>query len=116
MKIDFSTCRGIFDLAQKEQKVEELEAKMQGDEFWEDNDAAQKVISECNALKLWTIPYNDLKQSFTSVQALLPEVIAEKEDELLDELKKELIRIDKSLSEMEIRRCYQGSLIAKIAI
>ena len=113
MKIDFSTCRGIFDLAQKEQKVEELEAKMQGDEFWEDNDAAQKVISECNALKLWTIPYNDLKQSFTSVQALLPEVIAEKEDELLDELKKELIRIDKSLSEMEIRKMLSGELDSK---
>lgn len=113
MKAVSFTCGGIFDLAQKEQKVEELEAKMQRDEFWEDNTQAQKVISDCNALKLWTVPYHDLKQSFTSIQALLPEAIAEKEQEMIEEFQKELIRIDKALSEMEIRKMLSGEMDSK---
>jgi peptide chain release factor 2 len=81
--------------------------------FWDDNHAAQKVISECNALKLWTVPYQDLKQSFSSIQALLPEVIAENEVALLEEFRKELVRIDKSLSEMEIRKMLSGEMDSK---
>jgi peptide chain release factor 2 len=86
---------------------------MRADGFWDDNHAAQKVISECKALKLWTVPYQDLKQSFSSIQALLPEVIAENEIGLLEEFRKELVRIDKSLSEMEIRKMLSGEMDSK---
>lgn len=83
---------------------------MEADGFWDDKHAAQKVISECNALKLWTVPYQELKQSFSNIQALLPEVIAENEVGLLEEFRKELVRIDKNLSEMEIRKMLSGEM------
>ena len=86
---------------------------MQADDFWDDQESAQKVIAECKALKLWTDPYQNLNQSFSSIQALLPDVIAENELELLEEFRKELIRIDKSLSEMEIRKMLSGELDGK---
>lgn len=107
------TCRGIFDLAQKEETVAELEAKMQADAFWENKEEAQKVIAECNALRMWTEPYRDLKQSFSSIQELLPEAVKEKAEDLLEECHKELLRIDKSLSDMEIRKMLSGELDGK---
>ena len=64
MKIDSCTCGGIFDLANKEKRVHELEAKLEAPDFWDDNIAAQKVIGECNELKAWTIPYKEVKQRF----------------------------------------------------
>ncbi len=113
MKTAFFTCRGIFDLAQKESEVEELEAKMEGEGFWDDNQSAQKVISQCKTLKMWTVPYQELTQSFSSIKELLPEVIKEKEEVLLEECRQELNRIDKSLSEMEIRKMLSGEMDSK---
>jgi peptide chain release factor 2 len=86
---------------------------MEREGFWDDNNAAQKVISQCNILKMWTVPYHDLKQSFSSIQELLPEAIKEKEEEMVDEFRQELIRIDQCLSEMEIRRMLSSEMDGK---
>jgi peptide chain release factor 2 len=106
-------CRGIFDLAQKEQEVQELDAKMQREGFWDDNDAAQKVIARLNEIKLWTVPYRDLQERFINVEALLPEAMKEKEEELVEELYQELLHVDRSLSELEVRKMLSGEMDAK---
>ena len=86
---------------------------MAQENFWEDAESAQKIISQCNALKLWTEPYQNIAQSFSSVKALLPEAIAEHEEALIEECCAELIRLDKSLSEMEVRKMLSGELDSK---
>lgn len=113
MRIDYFICGGIFDLGSKEKKVEELQAKMEVPEFWEDNTAAQKVISECNALKAWTIPYKDLKERFTNVKTLLPEAEECGETELVQDLLQELHLVEKGLAELEIRKMLSGELDSK---
>jgi peptide chain release factor 2 len=103
-------CGGIFDLANKEKKVHELEAKMGTPDFWDDNIAAQKVIDECNALKAWTLPYQEVKQRFTNVKELLPEVAESGDSEFFNQLLQELSEVDKVLSELEIRKMLSGEL------
>ena len=39
-------CGGIFDLAVKEENVQNLETRMAESGFWEDQSAAQKIIDE----------------------------------------------------------------------
>jgi peptide chain release factor 2 len=41
--------------------------------FWDNNEAAQKVIADCNLLRAWTLPAKDLKRRFFEVEELLPE-------------------------------------------
>lgn len=106
-------CRGVFDLAHKEQEVAILEAKMGAENFWDDPQEAQKIISRCNDLKLWTVPYREIEQTFLSIQSLLPEAIAEKEEELVEEFRKELARIDQILSDMEVRKMLSGEMDSK---
>ena len=38
---------------------------MEEGDFWSDNEAAQKVINQCNLLKGWTEPYRTIKKRFT---------------------------------------------------
>jgi len=83
---------------------------MQGNSFWEDQEEAKKVIEQSKALKAWTVPYQDLKRRFSDVKALLPEVLSTKEEELLGDLRQELIYIDKTLSELEIRKMLSGEM------
>jgi peptide chain release factor 2 len=97
-------------LATKERKVQELEVRMEAVDFWEDNAAAQKIISECNDLKAWTIPYKELKQRFDNVKSLLPEVDEASDAEFFTQLIEELNVVDKVLSELEVRRMLSGEL------
>ena len=81
------------------------------EDFWADSSAAQKVINECNLLKSWTEPYNQIQKRFEAARDLLQEV-DESEDlylELLDELK----IIEKELEELEIKKMLSGELDTK---
>jgi len=97
-------------LASKQARVEELDSLMLSPGFWDDNDKAQATIAEMNRLKLWITPYNDLKLRFTDVAELLPEAAEAGEDDMVQELLKELESIDASLSEMEVRRMLSGEM------
>jgi peptide chain release factor 2 len=78
--------------------------------FWDDHVAAQKVIAERNQLKLWTVPYKEIKESFENVSALLPEVEESGDQKFLDDLMRELAKIEKDLGELEVRKMLSGEL------
>ena len=83
---------------------------MEAPTFWEDNDKAQKVIAENQLLKLWTVPYNQLKGRFNDVKDLLPEAFEMGDPGLIKELSQELEVIDKSLGDLEVRKMLSGEL------
>jgi len=100
-------------LASKEARVKELETLMEANDFWQDGDRAQKVINESNQLKIWTVPYQDLKRRFEDIKALLPEAYEANEESLVQELIEDLNHIDKSLNDLEVRRMLSGELDSK---
>lgn len=86
---------------------------MENPAFWDDNAKAQTVISEVKQLKAWTEPVQELKNRFEDAKTLLPEAEELEDDALLTELKEEIRIIDKSLSELEIRKMLSGELDGK---
>ncbi len=97
-------------MASKEARVAELETKMESPEFWNDNDQAQKIISECNKLRLWTVPYKSLKTRFYDVKELLPEAYEVHDEKLITELLEELGNVERELGDLEIRKMLSGEL------
>lgn len=83
---------------------------METPDFWDDNNAAQKIIDECNALKAWTVPYKELKSRFDNVVELFPEVNEADDLEFFNHLVSELEDIDKILAELEVRKMLSGEL------
>jgi peptide chain release factor 2 len=83
---------------------------MEADDFWDDQYKAKKVIDQGKALKAWTVPYKEVKQKFSDVQALLPEALLIKDEALIEELRKELLYIDQVLSDLEIRKMLSGEM------
>jgi len=79
-------------------------------EFWDDQEAAQKIIEESNGLKLWTIPYQELKKRFEDIKDLLPEAFALGDGELVQELLQNLSDIEKKLGDLEVRKMLSGEL------
>ncbi len=83
---------------------------MGGSHFWDNNDKAQTLIAECKQLKVWTTPYNDSKRRFEDVKDLLPEAFEMGDQELLNELQKELESVDEGLNDLEILKMLSGEL------
>ncbi|MGR3973039.1 MAG: peptide chain release factor 2 [Candidatus Rhabdochlamydia sp.] len=99
-----------LDLDQKQDKIHEFEALMSLPSFWDDSHEAKRVITEVNQLKEWTFPYGHLHERFMAVESLYPEVKSAEDQELLEDLQKELIAIDHALAELEIRRMLSGEM------
>jgi peptide chain release factor 2 len=81
--------------------------------FWDDQEAAQKVIEEANALRLWTVPYREITRAFADIKELWPEAEAIGDGELLKELTAALQDIEQKLQEMEVRKMLSGELDSK---
>ena len=106
-------CGGIFDLEVKEKRVQELEKLMEDSQFWDNQEGAQKVISEVNDLRSWTVPYKELKESFGNVESLLPDALEMGDEGLIDELGHELSKVENVLSQLEVRRMLSGEMDSK---
>lgn len=78
--------------------------------FWDYPENAQKVISDLNALKSWTHPYQQLQDRFQSIQELLPEAEQAGLTDLLQELYSQLEDVEKQLSELEVRRMLSAEM------
>lgn len=85
---------------------------MENENFWENNETAQKTINENNQLKAWTVPFEEIQKRLEAVSSLLPEVSEEDED-LFEELLLELKAIEKECTELEIRKMLSGELDEK---
>lgn len=83
---------------------------MEQPSFWQNNEKAQSVIAECNRVRGWTVPYNQLKRRFSDVQTLLPEAVEANEEALVGELLSELNQIEKGLTDLEIRKMLSGEM------
>ena len=106
-------CGGIFDLEVKEKRVQELEKLMEDPQFWNEQIRAQQVIAEVNDLRSWTIPYRELKESFSNVESLLPDALEMGDEGLIDELAHELCKMENVLSQLEVRRMLSGEMDGK---
>lgn len=97
-------------MASKEARVKELETLMEANDFWGRPEQAQKVINECNQLRLWTVPYQELHRRFEDVKALLPDAYEANEQALIVELLADLDQIEKRLSELEVQKMLSGEM------
>lgn len=88
---------------------------MEAADFWNDNEAAQKVIAEANALRVWTVPVAELEAGFENVHSMLPEAYELGEQELIDELLAELTKLEERFEALELQKMLSGELDDKNA-
>jgi peptide chain release factor 2 len=93
---------GLFDLPEKEKQIAALEVKMAVPNFWDDNDAAQKIIAEVNALKQAADAYKAMQSAYEDIQVMM-ELAAEEDDEsLLPDIASSVEDLNKKLNDYEL--------------
>ncbi|WP_339060473.1 peptide chain release factor 2 [Tepidibacillus marianensis] len=100
--------RGLFDIDGKKSQVAELEQKMVQPNFWDDNEAAQKVINEVNQLKEHVDQLTSLQDQFEDLQVMVELSVEENDESLLSDLAKGVRSLSKELADFELQLLLSG--------
>ncbi len=99
--------RSIFDVAAKSVRQAELEKATASPDFWQDSNAAREVFDELNAIKAWTGPLKELRDSCDDLAALI-EMADEEGGEAADEAVGALEALESTLADLEFRKMLSG--------
>ncbi|HEY4392008.1 MAG TPA: peptide chain release factor 2 [Paenibacillus sp.] len=95
--------RGSLDLDLKQEMIANYEEKMAAPDFWDDNDKAQALIAEMNAVKSSVDQYNILQQEYDDIE-MMAELAEEENDEaLLSEISTSVASLLKKLEDFELQ-------------
>jgi peptide chain release factor 2 len=94
---------GLFDLDKKKERIKELELEMADPSFWNDQEAAQAVISEANGLKGYVNSFQDLEERIENVEVSYELVKEENDQELFDDLQSEITELKKGINDFELQ-------------
>ncbi|WP_332629867.1 peptide chain release factor 2 [Halalkalibacter flavus] len=95
--------RGSLDLDEKQERIAELEEKMTDPDFWNDQDAAQVVINEANALKEQVNTFLELNGQFEDLEVSYDLVKEEPDEDLQKELEDGVKSLSQAMNDFELQ-------------
>lgn len=94
---------GLFDLENKEARIQELDEMMLMPDFWNDQNGAQTVINEANGLKAIVNEFNDLLTTQENLEMTLELLKEEPDEDLQEELGSELEDFQSKMDGFELQ-------------
>ncbi|MWV46633.1 peptide chain release factor 2 [Paenibacillus sp. HJL G12] len=94
--------RGSLDLGLKQEMIANFEEKMSAPDFWDDNERAQGVIAEMNAVKSSVDKYEGLQQEYDDASMMAELADEEGDESLFDEIAESVKSLKKKLEDFEL--------------
>jgi len=91
-----------FEVAQKEEKIAELEYKMGETTFWDDAEYAQKITRELNDVKDSVEKYKSLVAHYEDMQLLWALGTEDEDESVYDEVVASIKKIQKDMDQLEL--------------
>lgn len=94
---------GLFDLDLKQEIIANFEEKMTMPDFWDDNEKAQSVISEMNAVKSVVDHYDGLNSEQEDLQMMLELADEESDESLAADVVSGVEKLMRKISDFELQ-------------
>ncbi|WP_160044105.1 MULTISPECIES: peptide chain release factor 2 [Paenibacillus] len=94
--------RGSLDLDLKQEMIANYEEKMSAPDFWDDNEKAQGIIAEMNAVKSSVDQYEKLKQEYDDASMMVELAEEEGDESLIGEITEAVTNLKKKLEDFEL--------------
>jgi peptide chain release factor 2 len=101
-------CGGIFEIADKNDKIKSLEEISSKPEFWKDNEKAQTILKEINSLKSWTDSWKNFSTKKDELVELLELANEENDEKMFQDIESEIRGLSDSIGDLELRRMFGG--------
>ncbi|WP_145947964.1 peptide chain release factor 2 [Paenibacillus sp. Y412MC10] len=95
--------RGSLDLDLKQEMISNFEEKMSAPDFWDDNEKAQSVIAEMNAVKSSVDEYEKLQQEYDDASMMAELADEEGDESLAAEIAEAVGSLTKKLDDFELK-------------
>jgi peptide chain release factor 2 len=99
---------GFFDVGEKEKRIDQLTNKMAEINFWDDKEAAEKVIEESNNLKKSIEKITELRTNIDDNLEMLEVLSSSPDEEMKKVIEEELPVIDKKFSSLSLEIMLNG--------
>ena len=76
--------------------------------FWNDGEKAREIINECNQLRGWVEPWNQMSARVTDLGEMLDLLEVEPDPALAEEVEREITAIGPALEDLELKNMLQG--------
>lgn len=107
-KKDYGKWGSIFDLAAKQDRINELSALSTAPDLWNDPAQAQKVLQELDSLKNQVELVERLENQESELTGLLEMAVDEGEEELLQEILDGVTGLAKAVNDLELSTMLKG--------
>ena len=101
---------GIFDYANRKERLDEVELELGEPSVWDDPARAQELGKERAALEAIVRTIDELDSGVEEARELLELVIMENDEELFAEVEAEVAKLIDALEKLEFRRMFSGEL------
>ena len=101
---------GIFDYAERKDRLEEVSRELEDPNVWNDPDYAQKLGKERASLEAIVATIDELDQGLADSRDLLELAEMEEDEGTVEEVRKELDGLQDALEKLEFRRMFSGEM------
>ncbi len=101
---------GIFDYAQKKEKLEEVQLELENPDIWSNPERAQQLGQEKARLTAVVDGLDASSQSISDASELLELAVMEDDSLTVDEILTDLQKVEKTVAELEFRRMFSGEM------
>ncbi|EGQ1609615.1 peptide chain release factor 2 [Staphylococcus pseudintermedius] len=108
--------RGSLDLENKETNIQEYEEMMADPQFWDNQERAQTIIDQNNAIKSVVNNYYEVAETLEEMMATYELLQEEYDDEMKDDLEQEVIGFQTKVDQFELQLLLDGEHDANNAI
>lgn len=116
MKNRLKNSGGLFDIAGKKRRLEELEKKMESPDFWENPEESQEVTKEVKALRDTLEAMEGLYGHFEDVILLIEMADEENDRSMLKEIEREISSFEEKYEALRIETLLSGEYDKNSAI
>lgn len=101
---------GIFDYANKVERLEEVEHELSQGDVWEKPERAQELGKERSSLEAVVKTIDNMDGGLADARDLLDMAVEEDDEAAVDDVRAELAALQKELETLEFRRMFSGEL------
>ncbi len=98
----------LFDVPTRQERYSALEQQMGVVGFWDNPEAAQKVVAELKGLKGLLTPFNQLSERIEEAQVLYDLSVEESSEETLQETAQDVAKLTSELESLELKTLLSG--------
>ena len=97
-----------FDIASKQAQIQKYEEEINKQDFWDDNEKAQKILQQNSDLKNIIAEFEGLNSDLEEIEILIELGLEEEDESIEHDIEKSIKKLEDKIDEVKIKTLLNG--------